>query len=86
MRCLLPTSEIGMSSFFSIDQIGNIIVADWGQKKIKVFSNEGELIHTINSDILPGDQKFYNPRGLAINKKNEIIVADENQEYNVLAF
>ena len=86
LRCLLPTSEIGMSSFFSIDRFGNIIVADWGHKKIKVFSNEGELIDTINSDMLPGDQKFYNPRGVAINKKNEIIVADENQECNFLAF
>ena len=30
VRCLIPTSEIELSYFFSIDRFGNIIVADWG--------------------------------------------------------
>ena len=59
VRCLIEKSEIDWSSNFSIDQLGNIIVADWGSNTIKIFSNEGEVLHTITSDMLPSDQKFH---------------------------
>ena len=86
VRCLIPTSEIGMGYFFSIDQFGNIIVADWGKKQIKIFNKEGELLHTIDSAMLPRDQEFDCPRGVAINKKNRIIIAHKNIICNLLAF
>ena len=75
VRCLIPRSEINYCYFFSIDRFGNIIVADWLDNRIKIFNKEGELLHTIDSDMLPGDQKFCYPRGVAINKKNRIIIA-----------
>ena len=86
VRCLIRQSEIRHSSFFSIDQLGNIIVADWVGNQIKIFSKEGEVLHTITSDMLPGDQKFGCPTGVAINKQNRIIVAHENKKCNLLAF
>ena len=85
VRCLIPTSEIGWSYFFSIDRLGNIIVADWWDNRIKIFDKEGELIHTIDSDMLPGDQEFCSPHGVAINKKNRIIVAQGNKECSLIA-
>ena len=85
-RCLIPGSEIVWSYFFSIDRLGNIVVADWGKNRIRIFSKEGEPIHTIDTGMLPGDQKFYNPYGVAINKKNRIIVAQRNKECSLLAF
>ena len=85
-RCLIPKSEIIWSYFFSIDRLGYIVVADWGKNRIRIFSKEGEPIHTINSGMLPGDQKFYYPNGVAINKKNRIIVAQENKKCCLLAF
>ena len=86
MRCLIPTSEIVWSYFFSIDRFGNIIVADWCNNQIKIFNKEGELLHTINSDMLPGDQEFYRPTGVAINKKNRIIIAQKNKACSLIAF
>ena len=86
VRCLIPDSEVGRSYFFSIDKLGNIVVADWLGNQIKVFSKEGETIHTISSDMLPGDVEFYRPKGVAINKNNKIIVAQKNKKYNLLAF
>ena len=86
VRCLIPTSEISWSDFFSIDRLENIIVADWLDNRIKIFNKEGELLHTINSDMLPGDQKFFYPRGVAINKKNRIIVAQQNKACSLIAF
>ena len=86
VRCLIPTSEIRWSYFFSIDRFGNIIVADWWDNRIKIFYKEGELLHTIDSDMLPGDLKFCSPRGVAINKKNRIIIAHRNKACCLIAF
>ena len=86
VRYLIPTSEIEWSFFFSIDRLGNIIVADWWENRIKIFSKEGELLHIIDSDVLTGDLKFYHPRGVAINKKNTIIIAHRNKECSLIAF
>ena len=85
-RCLIQKSEIGWSDFFSIDRLGNITVADWGYNRIKIFSKEGEPIHTIDSDMLPGDQKFDYPTGVAIDKKNMIIVEQKNKKCCLLSF
>ena len=86
VKCLIPESEIVLSFFFSMDRFGNIIVADWTRNRIKIFSKEGEPIHTITSDMLPGDMKFDSPRGIAINKNNRIILAQRNKECYLLAF
>ena len=86
VRCLIKESEIRWSYFFSIDQLGTIIVADWVRHQIKIFSKEGEVLHTITSDMLPGDQKFTRPHGVAIDKQNRIIVAQNNTKCNLLAF
>ena len=86
VKCLIPKSEILWSYFFSIDRSGNIIVADWSRNQIKIFNKEGESIHTITSDMLPGDMEFCFPTGIAINRNNTIIVAQENKECCLLAF
>ena len=86
VKCLIKGNEISDSQFFSIDRLGNIIVTDWWENQIKIFSKEGDVLHTITSAMLPGDQKFSCPRGVAIDKQNRIIVADRNRKCNLLAF
>ena len=86
VKCLIKENEISYSKFFTIDRLGNIIVTDWGKHQIKIFSKEGDVLHTITSAMLPGDQKFSCPRGVAIDKQNRIIVANGNKKCNLLAF
>ena len=86
VRCLIEQSEIRESYFFSIDQLGNIIVTDCFGHQIKIFSKEGEVLHTITSDMLPGDQEFNYPTGVAIDRQNRIIVANSDYKCNLLAF
>ena len=86
VRCLIMHCEIRPSYFFSIDQLGNIIVTDWFRNQIKILSKEGEVLHTIMNDILPADQKFNNPSGVAIDQQNRIIVAPVYKKCNLLAF
>ena len=86
VRCLIKQSEILLSYFFSIDQLGDIIVADWVGNQIKIFSKEGEVLHNITSDMLPGFQKFDGPSGVDVDLQNRIIVAHQNDKCNLLAF
>ena len=86
VKCLIKENEISHSSFFSIDRLGNIIVTDWRGNQINIFSKEGDVLHTITSAMLPGDQKFSYPNGVAIDKQNRIIVAHMNKKCNLLAF
>ena len=86
VKCLIKGNEIRYSNFFSIDRLGNIIVTDWRGNQIKIFSKEGDVLHTITSAMLPGDQKFSCPTGVAIDKQNRIFVAHKNEKCNLLAF
>ena len=86
VRCLIKQSEIGVSYFFSIDELGNIFVTDCVEYQIKIFSKDGEVLHTILSDMLPGDQELDSPTGVAIDKQNRIIVAHCHKKCKLLAF
>ena len=86
VRCLIKQSEVLLSYFFSIDQLGNIIVADWSGDQIKIFSKDGVVLHTITSDMLPGDRKIISPFGVVIDQQNRIIVAQRSKKCDLLAF
>ena len=83
---VIRSSDIRGSYFFSLDQIGNIIVADcWGDQ-IKIFSNSGQLMHTISNDTLTEDQKLSYPKGISVGKQNNIVVAQQDMKCNIIAF
>ena len=86
IRGVIRSSDIKYSFFFSLDQIGNIIVADQGGHQIKIFSNSGNLIHTISNDTLTEDQKLSQPNGVSVDKQNNIVVAHKNRKSNLITF
>ena len=86
VKCLIKDNELSHSDFFSIDRLGNVIVTNWVEDQIKIFSKERDVLHTITSAMLPGDQKLSFPQGVAIDKQNRIIVAQMNKKNNLLAF
>ena len=87
IRGVIPRSDIKRSFFFfSIDQIGNIIVADCHGHQIKIFSNSGHLIHSISNDMLTEAQKLSYPRGISVDKQNNIVVAHCNKKCSLIAF
>ena len=55
IRGVIRSSDIKYSFFFSLDRIGNIIVADYLGYQIEIFSNSGQLIHSISNDTLTED-------------------------------
>ena len=85
LRLVIPSSDIN-GSFFPLDRIGNIIVADYSGDQIKIFSNSGHLIHTISNDMLTEDQKLSRPVGIFVDSQNNIILAHSNKKCNLIAF
>ena len=83
---VIRSSVIELSFFFSLDRIGNIIVADYLGDQIKIFSNSGHLIHSISNDTLTEDQKLSSPTGISVDKQNNIVVAHSNKNSNLIAF
>ena len=86
IRGVIRSSDIELSYLFSLDRIGNIIVADYLGHKIKIFSNSGQLIHSISNDSQTEDQKLSNPRGISVDKQNNIVVAHSNKKSILIAF
>ena len=86
IRGVIPRSDIKYSLFFSLDRIGNIIVADCSGHKIKIFSNSGRLIHSISNDTLTEDQKLCCPTGISVDKHNNIVVANRNKKCCLISF
>ena len=86
IRGVIRSSDIKKSAFFSLDQIGNIIVADYLGDRIRIFSNSGQLIHSISNDTLTEDQKLSYPIGISVDKQNYIVVAHKNNKCNLIAF
>ena len=70
------------ADFFYPDHTGNIIISDRKHDNIKVFSKEGELIHTIGEHGMKKGE-FIRPKGIGLTWKGIIFVVSENPN-NVL--
>ena len=68
-----------------VDRHFNIIVSDWGAHNLKIFSIEGHLLTTIGQEG-EGPGKFYNPRGIDIDKEGRIVVVDCKQSHKLQFF
>ena len=86
IRSVIQRSDVDYCLFFSLDQLGNIIVADYGGDRIKIFSNSGHLIHTISNDSQTEDQILSFPYGISVDKQNNIVVVHKNKKCNLIAF
>ena len=86
IKGVIRRSDIEFSLFFSLDQFGNIIVADCSGHRIKILSNSGQLIHSISNDMLTIDQRLSNPTGISVDKQNNIVVVHKNKKCSLISF
>ena len=77
--------QIEKAYFFCLDENKNILISDSVSHKIKIFNQNGKLIHTIGQQ---GDEKgmFQNPRGLALNKSNNLVCVSQNNNFKLQIF
>ena len=87
-RSLVTRGGIGMQVkgpyFFCLDGQNNIVISDWSARNIKVFSPEGDLLHTIGQEGEEAEM-FIRPNGIAINK-NKFICLSSNPNFGLQIF
>ena len=73
------------SGFFCLDPLNNFVLRDSKSHSIRVFSPEGNLIHTIGRE---GHQQgmFYKPRGVAVTPNGRLVCVSYNRNYGLQIF
>ena len=64
--------------FFCLDPLNNFVLSDFKSHSIRVFSPEGNLLHTIGRE---GHQQdiFYQPTGVAVTPNGRLVCASNNR-------
>ena len=73
------------SIFFCLDPLNNFVLSDEKSHSIRVFSPEGNLLHTIGRE---GDQPgmLYRPNGVAITPYGRLVCVSWNKNYALQIF
>ena len=71
--------------FFCFDSLNNFVLSDWSSHSIRVFSPEGNLLHTIGRE---GHQPgmFFYPAGVAITSNGRLVCVSDNVNYGLQIF
>ena len=71
--------------FFCLDPLNNFVLSDYGSHSIRVFSPEGNLLHTIGRE---GHEQgmFYLPAGVAVTPNGRLVCVSWNKNYGLQIF
>ena len=69
---------------FCFDRQRNILISDFGDNRIKVFSQEGALLHTLGDT--QDTEKIMQPRGIAVTHDNRVICASSGNKFGLYIF
>ena len=76
---------VSQPCFFCLDCEQNILVSDCEHHVVKIFSNSGELLHTIGREG-NGKGEFIDPFGIAISNSGILFVLSDNPFYSLQLF
>ena len=72
-------------AFFCLDPLNNLVLSDLESHSIRVFSPEGNLLHTIGREgHRPG--MFHYPTGVAITPNSRLVCVSRNKNYDLQIF
>ena len=88
IRSLLTSGyrmQVTSPSHFCLDAHKSLIISDWGAHQIKIFSNEGTLLHTLGER---GHEvvMFVLPTGLALTSNLKLVTVSYNINYGLQIF
>ena len=71
--------------FFCLDSLSNFVISDYESHSIRVFSPEGNLLHTIGRE---GHQPgmFSYPQGVAVTPNGRLVCVSGNDDYGLQIF
>ena len=77
--------QIGLAYFFCLDRKQNLLISDWSNEEVRIFSKEGAHLHTIGEHG-QGIGMFALPRGIVLTKNLKLIVVSHNTDYKLQIF
>ena len=80
-----PGSLIDLPYFLCLDAADNIIISDYSNHAIQIFTESGEHIHTIGREG-EGKGEFIYPYGVCISKFGDICVVSQSPNYPLQCF
>ena len=85
IKCGEGMDVLDPNSFFCLDPLNNFVITYFMSHSIRVFSPEGNLLHTIGG---AGDQPgmFYFPSGVAVTPNRRLVCVSENKNYGLQIF
>ena len=77
--------QIGSAYFFCLDRKQNLLISDFFNDQVRIFSKEGTHLHTIGE---PGNEvgMFRDPRGIVLTKNLSLIIVSRNNNYRLRLF
>ena len=77
--------HIEFAQFFCLDRKQNLLISDWGNDEVRIFSKEGTHLHTIGE---PGHEvgMLDGPQGIVLTKDLKLIIVSRNNNYSLQIF
>ena len=77
--------QIEFARFFCLDRKQNLLISDWRNSEVRIFSKEGTHLHTIGER---GHEvgMFVFPRGIILTKNLKLIIVSRNDNYGLQIF
>ena len=77
--------QIGLADFFCLDRKQNLLISDWLNHEVRIFSKEGTHLHTIGEE---GQEvgKLFVPEGIVLTKNLKLIIVSDNTSYRLQIF
>ena len=85
LRSFITSVQVNKSYSFCVDDNKSIIISDFNTHQIKIFSNEGSLLHTLGEE---GQQEgmLYEPGGLALTSSLKLVTVSRNTNTRLQIF
>ena len=77
--------QIESADFFCLDRNQNLMISDWLNREVRIFSKEGTYLHTIGrygQEV----EMFLSPRGIVLTKNLKLIIVSDNHNYQLQIF
>ena len=77
--------DVLRSDFFCLDPLNNFVLSGYESHSIRVFSPEGNLLHTIGRE---GHEQgmFNSPQGVAVTPNGRLVCVSWNENYGLQIF
>ena len=77
--------QIELANFFCLDRKQNLLISNWLNNEVRIFSKEGTHLHTIGEHG-HGVGMFVLPKGIVLTKNLKLIIVSRNSSYSLQIF